>query len=341
MKIFLSYSSKDRPKAEEIALALQEDGNDVFFDKDDLSGGEDFHSVIREHVANADLFVFLISPESVRPGAYTLTELRLFRENWASPKNHVLPVMLEPTDMETIPPYLKGVTIFKPEGNVAAEVAAQVGHSSHRLATILIGGAAVAVAIIAFFFYQDFHLLNSQTEGLVNRPDGSLNKVSDSSSNFKYDTISGIFSIDFIIAGKKESAGPQERWKWISLDLNAETKKDGDPYIYLTWEPVDTSDANSLITSLSVYKSKDSKAAKRKLVNEGYTLIDKDLNTGAGGDFIYLGYKKGEDGKKPIKELCITYDNDRKPEKNGFTRINVDLNAGAGGKFIYLWYSRN
>jgi hypothetical protein len=169
MKIFLSYSSKDRPKAEEIALALQEGGNDVFFDKDDLSGGEDFHSVIREHVANADLFVFLISPESVRPGAYTLTELRLIREKWSSPKNHILPVMLEPTDMETIPPYLKGVTIFKPEGSVAAEVAAHVGHSSRRLATILIGGAAVAVVIIAFFFYPHFHRLISGGEELFTK----------------------------------------------------------------------------------------------------------------------------------------------------------------------------
>jgi hypothetical protein len=228
--------------------------------------------------------------------------------------------------MEIIPPYLKGVTIFKPEGSVAAEVAAHVGHSSRRLATILIGGAAVAFAIIVFFFYPHFLRLISQPEEPANRLDESL---------------SGIFSIDFIIAGKQESAGPQEGWKWIPVDLNAETKKDRDPYIYLTWKPADTPDVNSLITSLSVYKSKDSKAAKKKLINDGYTLIDKDLNTGAGGDFIYLGYKKGEDGKKPIKDLCITYNNDRKPEKNGFTRINVDLNAGAGGKFIYLWYSRN
>ena len=164
MKIFLSYSSKDRPKAEEIALALQSQGNDVFFDKDDLSGGEDFHSVIREHVAIADLFVFLISPESVRPGAYTLTELRLIREKWASPKKHVLPVMLEPTDMETIPAYLKGVTLFEPEGSVAAEVAAHIGRSSRRLATILIGGAMVAVAIIAYFFYPYLHRLISGGE---------------------------------------------------------------------------------------------------------------------------------------------------------------------------------
>ena len=153
MEIFLSYSSKDRTKAEEIALALQAQGHGVFFDKDDLSGGEDFHAVIRAHIANADRFIFLISPESVRPGAYTLTELRLVREKWASPKQHVLPVLLEPTDMETIPAYLRGVTIFEAVGNVAAEVAAHFGRPSRRLPAMAFGGAAAVVVALAFFLY--------------------------------------------------------------------------------------------------------------------------------------------------------------------------------------------
>jgi hypothetical protein len=174
MRIFLSYSSRDRPKAEEIALALQAQGNDVFFDKDELSGGEDFHAVIREHVENADLFIFLISPDSVRPGAYTLTELRLMREKWASPRKRVLPVMLEPTEMETIPAYLRGVTLFKPEGSVAAEVAAHVGRSSRRRAAILAGAAAVALAVIAFFAYPHLHRLVSGGEDLFTQNEAFL-----------------------------------------------------------------------------------------------------------------------------------------------------------------------
>ena len=72
-----------------------------------------------------DLFVFLITPASVRQGAYTLTELRNARERWAHPREHVLPVQLEPT-LPEIPAYLRGVTIFEPEGNAAAEVAAHL-----------------------------------------------------------------------------------------------------------------------------------------------------------------------------------------------------------------------
>jgi len=66
-----------------------------------------YSQVRGSHVANADVFIFLISPDSVRPGAYTFTEFRLVREKWASPQQHLLPVLLEPTDMETIPAYLR------------------------------------------------------------------------------------------------------------------------------------------------------------------------------------------------------------------------------------------
>jgi len=147
MKIFLSYSSKDRIKAEEVALAMQAEGHDVFFDREDLAGGEDFNAVIRQHIAAADLFIFLISPQSVRPGAYTLTELKLAREKWIHPGKHVLPVLLEPTAMAQIPAYLRGVTIFEPEGNLAAEIASHLGRSKRRPAVIF-GAAALLVAVV-------------------------------------------------------------------------------------------------------------------------------------------------------------------------------------------------
>mgnify|MGYP002130733995 CR=1 FL=1 len=47
MKIFLSYASVDRDLAEQICLALQESGHEVFFDRDDLPAGEAFHAAIR------------------------------------------------------------------------------------------------------------------------------------------------------------------------------------------------------------------------------------------------------------------------------------------------------
>jgi hypothetical protein len=147
LRIFLSYSSHDRARAEEISLALGASGNDVFFDRDDLKGGDDYNGKIREQIAAADLFVFLISPASVADGTYTLSELRMARDRWSSPGWHVLPVLLEPTPMDRIPAYLRSVTIFTPEGNPAAEIAALVsGRRPSRRSWLAGAGVALAVA---------------------------------------------------------------------------------------------------------------------------------------------------------------------------------------------------
>lgn len=122
MRIFLSYASEDRSLAEEVALALGGAGHDVFFDRSSLPAGGDFHSRIQAAIDRADLCVFLASANSLRNGAYTLTELKLAREKWPHPEGHVLPVCLPGTTVGALPPYLTSVTVLEPEGNVAAEV---------------------------------------------------------------------------------------------------------------------------------------------------------------------------------------------------------------------------
>lgn len=122
MKIFLSYSSADREVAEEIQLALTGAAHKVFFDKDSLPPGGDYHSRIDQAVQEAEIFVFLISPNSVAFGSYALTELKFARSKWPHPRERVLPVKLRGTSWTAIPAYLKSVTVLEPEGNVAAEV---------------------------------------------------------------------------------------------------------------------------------------------------------------------------------------------------------------------------
>lgn len=122
MRIFLSYSSADREVAEEIQLALLGEGHEVFFDKDSLPAGGTYHGRIDEAIRLADLLIFLISPHSLAPGSYTLTELKIARTKWRHPKDRVLPVRLGSTPWNAIPPYLKSVTILEPTGSVAAEV---------------------------------------------------------------------------------------------------------------------------------------------------------------------------------------------------------------------------
>jgi TIR domain len=161
VKLFLSYASENRKAAEEIALALKADGHEVFFDAAKLEGGENYHQVIREQIAETDLLVFLITPDSVQAGSYTLSELRMAEERWASPAGHVVPVLLEPTPMAGIPAYLRAVTILEPRGNAAAEIAARV-KLLRRRKPLVWGGVAVGVTIVGVFLAVWFH---GQTSG--------------------------------------------------------------------------------------------------------------------------------------------------------------------------------
>src|SRR5262245_46275198 len=101
--IFLSYASSLAETAERVELSLKCEGYAVFRDRSALPPGESFDARIRAAVEDSDLFVFLISPESVSPGRYTLTELKFAEQKWGHPAGRVLPVMVEETPKETIP----------------------------------------------------------------------------------------------------------------------------------------------------------------------------------------------------------------------------------------------
>jgi len=124
--VFLSYSSEQTDAATRIELSLKEDGHKVFRDRSSLPAGEAFDARIREAVADSDVFVFLITRESVSAGRYTLTELKFAEKKWANPSGHVLPVMVQPVPKDAIPAYLRAVSFLTPKGSLTAEVAAAV-----------------------------------------------------------------------------------------------------------------------------------------------------------------------------------------------------------------------
>jgi hypothetical protein len=126
MQIFLSYASEDRELADQIHLALIGAGHLVFFDRDSLPPGGDYHAKIRAAVERSDIFVFLITGNSVASGSYALTELKYARSKWPHPKGRVLPVRAGTVAWAMIPPYLKAVTVMEPEGNMPAEVSVAV-----------------------------------------------------------------------------------------------------------------------------------------------------------------------------------------------------------------------
>ncbi|SHK61069.1 M4 family metallopeptidase [Fibrobacter sp. UWB12] len=93
-----------------------------------------------------------------------------------------------------------------------------------------------------------------------------------------------------------------------------------------------------------------SKDWARSHIESPFRLIDKDLNKGAKGDFIYLGYTLTDSGC-PVTNLII-YNTKQKQTWNTktitidgktaeYSRIDIDLNKGAKGSFVYLCVTRD
>jgi formylglycine-generating enzyme required for sulfatase activity len=159
MRIFLSYASEDRASADAIRLALEGDGHDVFFDREDLPPGGEFHTRIRRGIEAADLVIFLLSPKTIDAGSYTLTEISIAEKAWPNPDGRILPVMLERVNIRELPPYLTSVTFLETPGNLAAEVAASVdriarARSRKRLLKLVpvTALAALAIGVGAWYF---------------------------------------------------------------------------------------------------------------------------------------------------------------------------------------------
>lgn len=150
MKVFLSYASQDREVAKAIELALLESKHDVFFDRDDLPPGEEFHARIRRAIESSGLLVFLLSPDAVDAGSYTLTELEIAEQSWKSASGKLLPVLLRPTPLASLPPYLKSVTFLETSGSIPAAVAAAVDRLAASRRRRLLSRIGVPLAIVLF-----------------------------------------------------------------------------------------------------------------------------------------------------------------------------------------------
>ena len=149
MDIFISYSSKYRDLCERLQLALDAEGHHCFVDRTELEPGQPFDAELREAISDCDVFIFMVSPESVATGSYALAELNLAQQRWRHPRGRVLPVVVAPTPMASIPPYLKAVTLLQPRGELVAETLAAVTQMGNRgpraLRLSLIAGGIVAV----------------------------------------------------------------------------------------------------------------------------------------------------------------------------------------------------
>jgi hypothetical protein len=154
VKLFISYAKAQRPIAEDMNALLSARGHSVFFDRDDLPSGVEYRQAIRREAEDCDVFVFLLSPESVAPGRYTLTELGYRQQKVPKTSGTLLPVMVKPTLLARIPPYLRTVTIHFPQGNLSAGVADAID----RLSAGQSPGLEQATKLVSSGLSEVFHV---------------------------------------------------------------------------------------------------------------------------------------------------------------------------------------
>jgi TIR domain len=168
MKFFLSHASQDKMTADSVAISLRSRGHKVFLDRDDLPPGGSFEKRIESAIRDSDSFIFLISPDSLVEGRYTLTELKFARQKWPDPSNRVLPVIVRKTPLDQIPPYLRAVTILEPTGNVAAETsaAAELLQSGWDVRDTILFACIASLLSVLTFQAVTMNILNPSFVGL-------------------------------------------------------------------------------------------------------------------------------------------------------------------------------
>lgn len=116
----------------------------------------------------------------------------------------------------------------------------------------------------------------------------------------------------------------------------------------------------TFISYIATGYGKKAANAKGPLTNSGYTVIDHDLNGGAGGKYIYCGYKTTTDVNISLKDLRISIGRDADtytaPENSSLYTVAgvsptsqntgdadgiVDLNKDADGDYLYYFATKD
>lgn len=80
---------------------------------------------------------------------------------------------------------------------------------------------------------------------------------------------------------------------------------------------------------------------EQDLQKAGFTKINVNLNSGAGGNNTYLWYKKGDEARTVTRvQVSFNEEMERVLKKASYTKIEKNLNEGTTGVPIYMWFSR-
>ena len=116
LKIFISYPRADMEIADLLVVALEAAGFIVFIDRRDLPYGERWQQVISEHIRDSDTVVYLVSERSVS-SRWVRWELQQVAEL----KKRLLPIVIAPCPVESLPPAIASIELLPKQGIFASE----------------------------------------------------------------------------------------------------------------------------------------------------------------------------------------------------------------------------
>jgi len=125
-KIYLSYRTTDREVAREIASRLQSIGHTVTVDTDILVPGQEWRTVLRNALEDADCVIAIISVNSIS-SPFVLTEVGAVR----ALRKPLIPIMLGPID---VPSVLSDLHCVRLLDNNLEDILPQIDSAVKRLA---------------------------------------------------------------------------------------------------------------------------------------------------------------------------------------------------------------
>jgi TIR domain/SIR2-like domain len=142
--IFLSYTVKDKEAVESLKKAIEKIGNvTCWYDNREIMPGDDFKTEIAKNIKSADLFIPLISANSlmhkdgyVQLEWFTADNVNTFRKIDGNTTKYLMPVVIDNTNPydSNVPKYFSELSIGKvPEGNPDQEFLRQVKETLNLL----------------------------------------------------------------------------------------------------------------------------------------------------------------------------------------------------------------
>ncbi len=170
MNIFVSHPLALRDLALRLQHALTAKGHAVTTDRARLAAGRPLQEAVNDAIATTDVFVFVLSPQSVAADSYTLAELAQAQQRWPDPKGRVITFVAQATPEADIPTYLRASQRIEAGRNclkAVVEAAQRLDRRQLRVRWRPVAVGALCAGLIGASTWAASALLQQRSDGAM------------------------------------------------------------------------------------------------------------------------------------------------------------------------------